>query len=75
MSKTVRLTTVDVQPVDVTLHTLRFQGKTLTSSLYQQILQALPFSEETWTLNSDLLGWVNLALQMNSPCPDVAWRE
>lgn len=53
------ITTVAVKPVEVHLHTLRFQKKSLTPALYRQIPTALPFSAE-WTLDADLLGWVNV---------------
>lgn len=56
----VRITTVETQPIDVTLTTLRLEGHKLTRALYDQIPNALPFSTDTWTLDSQLLGWVHL---------------
>ena len=59
--KTTRITTVDIEPIDVTLTTLRFQGHKLTRGLYDQIPTAWPFSSDTWQLNSQLLGWINVS--------------
>jgi len=56
----IRITTVETQPINVMLTTLRLEGHKLTRTLYDQIPSALPFSTHTWLLNSQLLGWVNL---------------
>jgi len=56
---TTRITTVDTEPINVTLTTLRFQGHKLTRALYDQIPKAWPFSSNTWQLDSQLLGWIN----------------